>query len=353
MKPIVELDISELKDFLLYIAPVRPVFIWGPPGIGKSSVINQFSKEVNMECVPLLGSQLLPEDLLGIPKIDGEVSRFVPPSLIYRKESFCLFVDEMNIASSEVQKAFYSLILDKKVGEYTLPKNSIVIGAGNRSQDSSLVKQMPSALINRMIHVHLKVNPTLWLEWAMKNDIHPHVVEYIQSRPKHLSANIAPTDESPFNSPRSWEAVSDGLKSFGNDITEKMLDVLLYGTLTQEIAVDFKSFVKQIKNKFSVASILKGSEPWPSEIKDRDVLLFLVDSAKNYLIKELPKNDSEMTSMKKKWVVEVKNSLKELVKIDAEYAQNIITPNQDGVGLPIWFLTEITKELPKLIQIKK
>lgn len=353
MKAEIEIDIEELKDFLLSVAPIRPVFIWGPPGIGKSSVINQFAKEIAYECVTLLGSQLLAEDLIGIPKIDGEVSRFIPPSMIVRKECFCLFIDEMNIATSEVQKAFYSLILDKKIGEYVLPKGSIVIGAGNRAQDSSLIKQMPSALINRMIHVHLKVNPKMWLEWAINNNIHPWIVEYIQYRPKRLSTSMVPTDESPFNSPRSWEALSDGIKSFGDNLSEKMLDVLVYGTLSSEVATDFKSFVKQIKNRFSISKILKGEEKWPSDLKDRDILLFLVESAKEFLLKELPKTDSDVTGSKKKLVIEVKNSLKELILIDPEYAQLILTPNEDGKGLPIWFLTEITKELPKLVQYKK
>ena len=65
MKPYVKLDVKEVKEFLLEIALIKSVFIWGPPGIGKSSVINQFSNEVGLECVPLLGSQLAPEDLIS------------------------------------------------------------------------------------------------------------------------------------------------------------------------------------------------------------------------------------------------------------------------------------------------
>ena len=106
MKQIVSLDINEVKDFLLAVATERPVFIWGPPGIGKSSVVEQFSEELGFECVPLLGSQLASEDLIGIPQIQDNVSRFVPPSLIVRDKDYCLFIDELNVASAEVQKAF-------------------------------------------------------------------------------------------------------------------------------------------------------------------------------------------------------------------------------------------------------
>lgn len=348
----IQLDINQLKEFLLSIAPQRPVFIWGPPGIGKSSVINQFCKELSLECVTLLGSQLAAEDLIGIPQIDGKVSRFIPPSMIVRENSYCLFIDELNIAASEVQKAFYSLILDKRIGEYHLPKGSIVVGAGNRSADSALVKQMPSALINRMIHIHLKVNHRIWLDWASNNNIHPSVIEYIKARPKHLSTDIAPTDESPFSTPRSWESVSEGLIALGEDASEILVDALLYGSLTKEHVLNFKSFIKQIKYKFSIVKILKGEEKWPSKPEDRDILLFLVGSMRDHLIKELPHNQDSITAEKKAMVVNVKNALKNLTHIDNEYAQNILSEDENGNTLPVWFLTEITKELPKLTMIK-
>ena len=345
----IQLDIKQLKDFLLCLAPVRPVFVWGPPGIGKSSIIDQFSTELGLECVPLLGSQLAAEDLIGIPQITGNVSKFIPPSMIVRDKEFCLFIDELNIASAEVQKAFYSLILEKRIGEYKLPKGSIVIGAGNRAADSALVKQMPSALVNRMIHVHLKVNHRIWLDWANNNNIHPWVIEYIQARPKHLSTEIAPTDESPFSTPRSWHYVSDGLSAFGDEPDEQMMDALIFGSLTKEHAVNFKAFIKQAKYKFSIVKILKGEVKWPREAKDRDILLFLVGSMRDYLIKELPKNQDNISTDKKQMVIQVKNCLKDLTHIDNEYAQHILSEDETGDTLPVWFLTEITKELPRLM----
>lgn len=353
MKAYTYLNINELKEFLLCVAPTRTVFVWGPPGIGKSSVINQFANEVGMECVPLLGSQLAAEDLIGIPQIQGDVSRFVPPSLIVRNKEFCLFIDELNIAAPEVQKAFYSLILEQRVGEYKLPKGSIVVGAGNRSADSALVRQMPSALVNRMVHVHLKVDHRIWLDWAKNEGLHPWVIDYIQARPSHLSTEIAPTDETPFSTPRMWHFVSEGLKALSENINQNLLDALLYGSLTDHHATQFKAFIKQINYKFAIPKLINGDEPWPNDPKDRDILLFLVNSTKDYLIKELPKNEDEMTSQKKKMVINLKNSLKTLSFIDNEYAQSIITPTDAGETLPRWFLIEINKELPRLMLSKE
>src|SRR5256885_2188597 len=142
MNAAVTLTQRQLSDFLLNVAVARPVFIWGPPGIGKSALVQRFAAEVGLPCVSLLGSQLAPEDLIGVPQVEGGVSRFCPPSMIARAEPYCLFLDELNACSHEVQKAFYSLIHERRIGEYHLPPGSIIIGAGNRAQDSAIVKQV-------------------------------------------------------------------------------------------------------------------------------------------------------------------------------------------------------------------
>jgi AAA domain (dynein-related subfamily) len=241
----ITLSIKQIHELLLNVATVRPVFIWGPPGVGKSSLVEQFAASLGLECVALLGSQLAPEDLIGIPKIEGNVSRFYPPSMIVREREFVLFIDELNIASQEIQKAFYSLILDKRIGEYRLPAGSIIIGAGNRAHDAALAKQMPSALVNRMVHVHLRASHREWLDWAHANNIHPWVLDYVRSRPSQLSTEVPPAKEEPFSTPRSWHAVSDALHAFGDHIAPDHLDAVLFGSVTRDHAVGFKAFLKQ------------------------------------------------------------------------------------------------------------
>ena len=208
MKLPYSVDQEELFDLLINIAPSRPVFIWGAPGIGKSALVEKFADTVGLPCVSLLGSQLAPEDIIGIPQIRGDTSEFLPPKMIARKEPYVLFLDELNACTQEVQKAFYSLIHERRVGEYHLPEGSVVIGAGNRAQDGAIVKQMSSALVNRMFHVQLKADPKLWLTWAYANELHPWVTDYISQRPDHLFSEPPKTEE-PFSTPRSWHMLSD------------------------------------------------------------------------------------------------------------------------------------------------
>ena len=138
----------------------------------------------------LLGSQLAPEDLIGVPRIEGEVSIFCPLRSIARREPYVLFVDELNACSFEVQKAFYGLLLDRRLGEYQLHPGSVVVGAGNRAQDQAIVKPMSSALINRLLHVELRPTVSDWLRWAAGAGVHPWVIGYLESRPDHLA--VAP-----------------------------------------------------------------------------------------------------------------------------------------------------------------
>jgi AAA domain (dynein-related subfamily) len=351
MNAVQSLTPSELSVFLLHVAVVRPVFIWGPPGIGKSALVARFADELGMPCVSLLGSQLAPEDLIGVPQITDGVSRFFPPAMIARKEAYCLFLDELNACSHEVQKAFYSLIHERRIGEYVLPEGSVVIGAGNRAQDAAIVKQMSSALINRMLHVHLKVSSKDWLAWAAESGIHPRVVEYITNRPDHLWSP-PPKHEEPFSTPRGWHMLSDALHSFGDAITDNELAMIAYGALSPQHAGQFVAFSKQIRGRFQLDAILRGDVGWPSDPSDRDVLYYLAQSFRARLIKELPSDKESLSAAGQSLTHAGKRLLKDLSRISMEVAQTVVQSDGDA-SLPNWFMVEIMRDLPRLVDSKK
>ena len=344
---------AELMEVLLNVAPVRPVFIWGAPGIGKSAMVEGFSKEIGLPCVSLLGSQLAPEDIIGIPQIRGEVSEFLPPKMIAREDPYVLFLDELNACSQEVQKAFYSLIHERRIGEYHLPEGSVVIGAGNRSQDSAIVKTMSSALINRMFHVQLRVDPRQWILWAQENGIHPWVVDYIIQRPDHLFSDPPKTEE-PFSTPRSWHMLSDALYEYhavDGGLSQDTLQMLSYACLSPSHAGMFLAFTKNIKNKHMLDDIIEKKAKWPANPKDRDILYFLAQSFRAKLLYELPKTKQEMSQDKLAFVYRAKGMIKELSVINFEIAQMTVASDENET-IPDWFMVEIIRDLPRLVEKK-
>ena len=344
-----------LLDFLLHIAPVRTPFIWGPPGIGKSAIVQQFADQVGLECVSLLGSQLAPEDLIGVPQILNGVSRFCPPRMIARPEPYCLFLDELNACSQEVQKAFYSLIHDRRIAEYRLPKGSIVIAAGNRAQDSAITRVMSSALLNRMVHIHLSVSSSEWLEWAYQSKIHPWIIDYIRLRPDHLWSD-PPKNETPFSTPRAYEMLSNVLCEYGEEVTDETLAILTQGCLSPEHAGQFRSFVRQIRHRYRLEDIIEGSVNWPRDASERDVLYFLAQSLRSRLIKELPPKKEDMNSEIRELLHKVKGRLSDLAIISLEIAQMIADPNsgnENGAKLPDWFLLDLIRDIPRIAKNRK
>lgn len=337
---------SELLDVLLNVAMVRPVFIWGAPGIGKSSIVESFAESLGLPCVSLLGSQLAPEDIIGVPQIIDGKSVFCPPRIIAREEPYCLFLDELNACSLEVQKAFYSLIHDRRIGEYYLPDGSIIVGAGNRAQDNAIVKPMSSALINRMFHVELIASHRDWLEWAGQNGIHPYIIEYIGLRPDHLWSQPPKTEE-PFSTPRSWHMLSDAIYSYGDKITEKQLEILASGCLSPHHATQFRAFVKQIRNRYALSAIINGDQKWPGAPQDRDALYFLAQSFKAQLIKELPSDKNNLSGTTQDLAFRAKALMKDLANISLEIAQMTVS-SEDDTALPDWFVVEIIRDLPRL-----
>ena len=339
-----------LRNCLLNVATVRPVFIWGPPGIGKSALVERFARDVGLDCVSLLGSQLAPEDLIGVPRIEDGKSVFCPPRMIARDTPYLLFIDELNACSFEVQKAFYSLINDRRLGEYlTCRRVPWLSGRGNRAQDSAIVKPMSSALMNRLLHVELKPSHREWLDWAYSAGIHEWVIQYIETRPDHLSVPPPKTEET-FSTPRSWHILSDALRSYGKDVTPAEIEILASGCLSPAHAKSFGAFIKQVSNSIRVELVLKGEQPLPRDIADRDVLYFIVQSIRAQLAKELPPERENVKPRHQHMAHQAKNILAELCTISVEMATLMVAEEmgETSRNLPAWFLMEVMRDLPRL-----
>lgn len=205
--------LTQAKALVTALAAEQSILLLSPPGIGKSEIVQQAAHEAGLPCRSLLGTQIAPEDVSGVPRIVGERSVFCPPRILLPEnpEPFCLFLDELPACPPDVQKSFYSLLLERRLGEHRLPPGTWVVAAGNRMQDRALVRAMSSALVNRVFIVHVRADHREWLRWAQANGVHADVIAFIAFMPDALMRPV-PSEPIPFSTPRAWTALSAALK---------------------------------------------------------------------------------------------------------------------------------------------
>ena len=263
----------QLLELLSTLPSDRTPFIWGPPGIGKSALVRAAAARLDLPCVVLLGTQLAPEDLIGVPRLREVASgrfatEFCPPGAILRSSPFVLFIDELNSAVPDVQKAFYSLILDRRLGDYELPAGSRVMAAGNRVEDRALVRPMATALANRLIHVALEPNVDAWLSWATAAGVHPLVLAFIRARPDRLCEQ-PPSDATPaYPTPRAWHLLSDAIGS----VASTLWPALAAGSVGDRAGTEFAAFAERALGAPSLEAIARGQAGVP---RDPELIYFL------------------------------------------------------------------------------
>src|SRR4051794_17944001 len=194
------ITLNQAKALLHTLADEQSLLFLSPPGVGKSDIVAQAAGEAGLPFRSLLGTQIAPEDVSGVPRIVGERSVFCPPRVLLPEvpEPFCLFLDELPACAPDVQKAFYALLLERRLGEHPLPKGTWVVAAGNRIEDRSLVRALSSALVNRVIMLEVRVDVGEWLEWARGQKLRPDVVAFIEERPEALQRPV-PDKSAPFS----------------------------------------------------------------------------------------------------------------------------------------------------------
>ena len=242
------ITLRQAKTLIKCMAHEQSFLLLSPPGVGKSEMVYQAAAEAGLPCRSLLGTQIAPEDVSGIPRIVGERSVFCPPRVLLPEtpEPFCLFLDELPACAPDVQKAFYSLLLERRLGEHALPPGTWVVSAGNRVQDRALVRSLSSALINRVSILNIRVDVQDWLDWATANGVRADVVNFISYMPDALMRPV-PADPQPFSTPRSWTLLSRGLDLAGaaGILTSALRRALAFGRVSAEDAAVYCALAEE------------------------------------------------------------------------------------------------------------
>jgi hypothetical protein len=234
--------LGQAKALIRALAHEQSLLLLSPPGVGKSDAVAQAAAEAGLPCRSLLGTQIAPEDVSGIPRIVGERSVFCPPRVLLpeRPEPFCLFLDELPACAPDVQKSFYSLLLERRLGEHRLPEGTWVVGAGNRVEDRALVRGMSSALVNRVVLLNVRVDLREWLAWARASGVRAEIVSFLVFMPSALMRPV-PADPRPFSTPRAWASLSRAfdLAERASVLDDSTRRALAFGRVSPEDAAVF------------------------------------------------------------------------------------------------------------------
>jgi hypothetical protein len=260
--------IKEVLEKLL--EDVWPVFIWGAPGVGKSSLVREVANDKKLSVIDVRAPLLDPTDIRGIPIVSKGKAVWSPPSFLPTKGEGLLFFDELNAAPPLVQASLYQLTLDRAVGEYRLPDGWRIVAAGNRAQDASIVHRMPAALSNRFVHLDFEVSIEDWRGWAITNGINPIIVGFLGTRPD-LLFDMGNIDRA-FPTPRSWHMMSDALKRFSK--VSEALDVVI-GIVGEGAAMEFMGYTDQAISGEAIRAIIDspGTCDLPEGVGDQYALI--------------------------------------------------------------------------------
>lgn len=260
----------------------RAIMIWGPPGIGKSRLVADTASILEIRLEDQRLSQFDPADIRGLVDILNHTkTTWKPPDWLPDNGAGIVFLDEINLAPPSVQASAYQLVLDRKVGNYKLPDEWMVVAAGNRIGDRANVFPLAKPLANRMAHVYLKPpNDDDWLPWAVDNQIDPRQIAFIKCMPSALFKFDPDSAEDAFPTPRTNELASDMIKPYP-DASPDRLQFLEAPWIGMGMAIQFAGFMKMTE-KVDFQAILEGKEDLP----DRDLYYPMISECAMYLRKK-------------------------------------------------------------------
>ena len=220
-----------------------PIMLWGSPGIGKSALVRAVAADQGRSVRDIRLALLDPTDLRGIPFYNPEtntaewaIASILPQD---RDSTDVLFLDEINAAPPVIQAAAYQLVLDRKIGEYTLPDGVDIIAAGNREGDKAVTFKMPTPLLNRFIHLDFDVKFEDWYDWAINQGINDHVVGFLNFQKPKLNMFDPQSKSRGFPTPRSWEFVS---KLMAKTLPEHVLRGMVTGAIGEGTMIEFMTY---------------------------------------------------------------------------------------------------------------
>ncbi len=291
-------DFKTFSSIVGHVTRVKkPVLLRGAHGIGKSTVVYQYAKKIDMPVVERRASQMTEGDLVGLPTISDNSTKFNPPDWFKRScdEPVVLFLDEVDRATLEVRQGIFELTDSRKLNGYELHPDTVVFAAINGGEHGSQyqVGEMDPAELDRWTVFDIEPSVEDWLSWAKDSDISDIVWDFVNQNRVHLEHKDDFEPNKVYPSRRSWERLDECLRTA--DLLEES-NPTLYNLTSAfvgfEAAVAFNDFVANYDRQVTVEDILiKGdfSKVCDFGINDHTALIDKFEGADSFK-EELPQD---------------------------------------------------------------
>jgi len=254
-------DFKTFLSVVPHIIDARfPILTRGRHGIGKSTVVYQIAKQRGLPVVERRASQMTEGDLLGLPKVEGNVTTWLAPEWLHTacSKPVVLFLDEVDRATMEVRQGIFELCDSRKIAGYELHPDTVIFAAVNGGQHGAQyqVGEMDPAELDRYTVFDLEPSVEDWLAWA-KDNVITEIWDFINHNHQHLEHNDDFEPNKVYPSRRSWERLSKTLKSMGGQVeSSTTLYHLACSFIGFEGAVAFNDFMKNYERQVTVEDIL-------------------------------------------------------------------------------------------------
>lgn len=265
----------------------RPIFLMGPPGVGKTAIMEQLASEIGVGLVSYSMTHHTRQSALGLPYIvtknygDKEyaVSEYTMSEIIASvydlmeqtglKEGI-LFLDEINCVSETLAPSMLQFLQYKIFGRHKVPDGWIVVTAGNPPEYNNSVREFDIATWDRLKRIDVEPDYNAWKEYSYKKGIHPAITTYLDIKKSDFYKVETAVDGKSFVTARGWSDLSDMMKLYeqhGLKIDEKLVAQYVQNRrIVKDFAVYYDLFNKY-KSDYQVNSILEGKAS--AEIKAR------------------------------------------------------------------------------------
>lgn len=210
------MDFTTFKESALIIDPEVSVMMRGRHGIGKTQLVREIAKDINLPIIERRLSQLTEGDLLGLPKIDGKATTFLPPDWFVKamESPHLIFLDELDRSTEQVEQAAMEFILERSIQGKRIHPRCRIFSAINGGKYGALynVRNMDPAVMDRFWIADVEPTVEEWLDWA-NNNILSVITEFIKIYPNHLEHKNQTQDPNKITpSRRSWTRLSKTLE---------------------------------------------------------------------------------------------------------------------------------------------